>query len=61
MQRRVFLLVVLFVVLAAFYAKVSSEGVPVITMQQQSQTEMFNQIDEIAMEQAETTSTSSKN
>jgi len=46
MQRRGFLLFILFVVLAAFYASVSREGVPVITAKQKSQTERFNQLDE---------------
>lgn len=57
MQRRVFLFFVLFVVLAAFYAKVTSESLPFITQEQRSQTEMLNQIDEVAPGQAETTST----
>jgi len=49
MQRRVFLLFTLFVVLAAFYASVTREGVPVITAKQQAQTKQFNQLDEAVL------------
>ncbi len=49
MQRRVFLLFTLFVVLAAFYASVTREGVPVITARQQAQTERFNHLDETVL------------
>jgi len=46
MQRRAFLLFVLFVVLAAFYVSATRENVPVIAAKQQEQTERFNQLDE---------------
>ena len=58
MQRRVFLLFLLFLVLAAFYAKVTGECVPIISKEQQAQTEMLNQID---AGQEEATGKSSKN
>jgi len=46
MQRRGYLLFILFVALAAFYASVTRENVSMITAKQQSQTERFNQLDE---------------
>jgi len=61
MQRRVFLLFLLFVVLAAFYANLARQNVPAITAKQQAQTEMFNQMDERVLSQAESTTISSSN
>ena len=49
MQRRVFLLFILFVVLAGFYASVTRTSVPVLTGKQRAQTEQFNQIDQVAV------------
>jgi hypothetical protein len=48
MQRRVYLLFILFVVLAAFYASLARE-VPEITAKQQAQTEQFNHLDETVL------------
>jgi preprotein translocase subunit SecG len=46
MQRRTILLLVLFGVLALFYASVTRKGVPTITAEQKTQTRMHNQLDE---------------
>lgn len=58
MQPRVYLLFILFVVLAAFYASVTRESVPEMAAKQHAQTEMFNQLDEIAVKQGEEVTTS---
>jgi hypothetical protein len=47
-QRRVFLLFMLFVVLAGFYASVTSESMPRIESEQKAQTDQFNHLDELA-------------
>lgn len=60
MQTRVYLLFILFVVLAAFYASVTRESAPVIASKQQAQTEMFNQLDEAALEQGKKVTSSGK-
>lgn len=52
MQRRVYLMFVLFLVLAAFYASVMRGNAPVIQSEQKAQTELFNQLDEQALSQA---------
>lgn len=59
MQQRVILLFLLFVVLAAFYASLSSDAVPVLTQRQRAQTELFNQLDHNTLEREESGSESS--
>lgn len=54
MQQRVILLFVLFVVLAAFYASVSRQSVPVITQKQRAQTELFDEMDANALNRTDT-------
>lgn len=49
MPRRVFLLFILFLAVAGFYASVTRESVPRIASRQQVQTEQFNQIDSVAI------------
>lgn len=51
MQRRVYLLFLLFLVLAGFYASVARENVPIISARQQAQTDRFNQLDETVLMQ----------
>jgi len=51
MQRRTFLLLVLLLVLSAFYVSVTRQGVPEIASRQKEQTEQFNQLDENALAQ----------
>ena len=46
MQQRVILLFLLFVVMAAFYASVSSETVTSVAQRHRAQAEMFNRMDE---------------
>jgi hypothetical protein len=58
MQRRVFLL---FVVLAGFYASVTSESMPRIESEQKAQTDQFNHLDELATGKTENMLSSSGN
>ena len=59
MQRRVFLLFILFLVLAVFYSSVARENVPGITSKQQAQTELLNRLDESVLEKQEEEAVSS--
>ena len=61
MQRRVYLLFVLFIVVAGFYASVTRDNVPSIQSEQKAQTEMFNQLDERALSRVQNSSSSSGN
>ena len=49
MQKRSYLLFVLFVVVAAFYTSVTRMGTPAINAEQQAQTDRFNRLDEVAV------------
>lgn len=49
MQRRMILLFVLFVVLAALYATVTRQNMPGIQARQKAQTETLNHLDEVAL------------
>lgn len=60
MQTRVYLLFILFVVVAVFYAT-TRDGVSAISTELQVQTEMFDKLDEFNSETPEIASTSSGN
>jgi len=54
MQRRVLLLFVLFLVLAAFYATLTRQSMSDIASRQRAQTEAINQLEESALSESET-------
>ena len=60
MQTRVYLLFILFVVVAIFYAT-TRDGVSAITTDLKAQTEMFDKLNEFGSETPEIASTSSGN
>lgn len=60
MQTRVYLLFILFVVVAVFYAT-TRDGVSAISTELQAQTEMFDQLNEFESDRSEIASTSSGN
>jgi hypothetical protein len=60
-QRRVFLLFILFIVLAVFYASITRQSLPAISTEQKAQTDMLNQLDEQVLGQEKSGPESSKN
>jgi len=60
MQTRVYLLFILFVVVAVFFAT-TRDGVSTITTEFQTQTEMFDQLNEFGTERSDISATSSGN